>query len=98
MPNLMAVLVARSAKLGSEVRRSGIGTAGGQLRAYASRAAHGCVPQAMDLAGLGASSLRMIAVDEQFRMDIPALRAAIQRDREAGLGPFLVAGSAGTVD
>src|SRR6202000_1720283 len=73
MANLMAVLVARSAKLGPDVRRSGIGAAGGQLRAYASRAAHGCVPQAMDLAGLGTSNLRMIAVDEQFRMDIPAL-------------------------
>jgi glutamate/tyrosine decarboxylase-like PLP-dependent enzyme len=98
MANLMAVLVARHAKLGPDARRSGIGPAGSQLRAYASRAAHGCVSQAMDLAGIGIDSLRLIPVDANFRMDIPALRAAIARDRQEGHAPFLVVGSAGTVD
>ena len=98
MANLMAVLVARHAKLGPDARRSGIGPAGSQLRAYASRAAHGCVSQAMDLAGFGMDSLRLIPVDANFRMDIPALRAAIIRDRQEGHAPFLVVGSAGTVD
>jgi aromatic-L-amino-acid decarboxylase len=98
MANLLAVLVARRARLGPEARRSGIGEAGSQLRAYASCAAHGCVSQAMDLAGFGVDSLRLIPVDANFRMDIPALRAAITRDRQEGHTPFLVVGSAGTVD
>jgi aromatic-L-amino-acid decarboxylase len=98
MANLMAVLVARHAKLGPDVRRSGIGAAGSQLRAYASRAAHGCVSQAIDLAGFGIDSLHLTDVDADFRMDVPALQAAITRDRQEGHAPFLVVGSAGTVD
>jgi glutamate/tyrosine decarboxylase-like PLP-dependent enzyme len=42
--------------------------------------------------------LRNIAVDQYHRIDIAALRAQIATDREAGLNPFLVVGSAGTVD
>jgi glutamate/tyrosine decarboxylase-like PLP-dependent enzyme len=39
-----------------------------------------------------------MAVDRSHRVDVAALRAQIARDREAGLQPFLVVGSAGTVD
>jgi glutamate/tyrosine decarboxylase-like PLP-dependent enzyme len=98
LANLLAVLVARTARLGTQTRRTGIGGEGGRLRAYASRGAHRCVSQAVDLAGLGSDALRLIAVDENFRMDMDALRAAIAADRKAGLEPFLIAGSAGTVD
>ena len=52
----------------------------------------------MDIAGFGSDALRCIAVDRSHRIDIAALRAQIARDREAGLKPFLVVGSAGTVD
>ena len=98
MANLLAVLVARTARLGQAARKSGIGTGSASLRAYTSVAAHGCVPQAMDLAGLGSDALRQVAVDGQSRLDIQALRAAIAADRTAGLQPFLVVASAGTVD
>ena len=96
--NLMAVLVARAARLGNDVRKTGLGERAGRLRAYASRGAHGCIAQAMDLAGLGTDALRLIATDAMFRIDAKALAAAIARDRQAGLEPFLVIGSAGTVD
>ena len=98
MANLLAVLVARSSVLGKEVRSSGIGRGNTRLRAYASRAAHGCVVQAMDLAGLGTEALCLIPVDGHSRMDIASLRASIVRDRAEGLLPFLVIASAGTVD
>src|SRR5437016_6942630 len=49
MANLMAVLVARTEALGGSVRRSGIVDAGAPLTAYTSKAAHGCIAQAMDL-------------------------------------------------
>jgi len=52
----------------------------------------------MDIAGLGSSSLRCIAVDQAHRIDVAALREAVARDRAAGLTPFLVVASAGTVD
>jgi glutamate/tyrosine decarboxylase-like PLP-dependent enzyme len=98
MANLMAVLVARTAALGKSARRHGIGEAGAMLTAYTSKAAHGCISKAMDIAGLGSDALRCIAVDETHRMDVDALRAQIGRDRAVGLDPFLVVASAGTVD
>jgi aromatic-L-amino-acid decarboxylase len=98
MANLLAVLVARTAKLGSDARHAGLGPAGGRLRAYTSRAAHGCVTQAMDLAGFGTEALRLVPTDARSRMDMTALRTMIAQDRTAGLQPFLVVGSAGTVD
>jgi glutamate/tyrosine decarboxylase-like PLP-dependent enzyme len=52
----------------------------------------------MEISGLGSEALRCIAVDDAHRMDVGALRARIARDRAAGLNPFLVVASAGTVD
>jgi glutamate/tyrosine decarboxylase-like PLP-dependent enzyme len=98
MANLLAVLVARRAALGGAVRLKGIGAEGDKLRAYASSAVHSCVGRAMDFSGLGSEALRLIPVDDAFRIDLKALRAAIAADRKAGLKPFLVVGSAGTVD
>ena len=98
MANLMAVLVARTCALGKPSRQHGVGEHGALLTAYTSRAAHGCITKAMDIAGLGSDALRCVAVDDSHRIDIDALRAQIARDRAIGLKPFLVVGSAGTVD
>lgn len=98
MANLMAVLVARNAALGTLARQHGIGNDGAVLTAYTSQAAHGCVSRAMDIAGLGTDALRKIGVDADHRIDVAALRAQITVDREVGFKPFLVVASAGTVD
>jgi glutamate/tyrosine decarboxylase-like PLP-dependent enzyme len=52
----------------------------------------------MDIAGLGSDALRLIPVDSRYRIDLAALAAAIEKDREAGFTPFLVVGTAGTVN
>ena len=98
MANLMAVLVARTSALGASARQSGVAGEGALLRAYTSKAAHGCIARAMDIAGLGSEALRCVAVDSSHRVDILALRDRILDDRNAGLKPFLVVASAGTVD
>jgi aromatic-L-amino-acid/L-tryptophan decarboxylase len=98
MANLMAVLVARTAALGRSARQRGLGDEGARLVAYTSAAAHGCISKAMDIAGFGSDALRCIGVDRTHRIDVAALRARIAADRDAGLTPFLVVGSAGTVD
>jgi glutamate/tyrosine decarboxylase-like PLP-dependent enzyme len=98
MANLMAVLVARTAALGQAVRQRGVADDGAALTAYTSTAAHGCITKAMDIAGFGSDALRNIEVDRFHRIDVAALRARIASDRAAGLKPFLVVGSAGTVD
>jgi len=98
MANLMAVLVARTAALGRSVRHHGLGGDGAVLTAYASTASHGCISKAMDIAGFGSDALHCVQVDRYHRIDVEALRAKIALDRWAGLKPFLVVGSAGTVD
>ncbi len=96
--NLIAVLVARTAALGLAVRRQGLAADPRRLVAYASTGAHVCIAKAMDIAGIGSESLRLVAVNERFQMDVAALARAIADDRAAGLTPFLVAGTAGSVD
>ena len=98
MANLLGVLIARTRALGVEVRRDGVAATGKCLVAYASAAAHGCISQAMDLSGLGSAALRLVPTKEDHRIDIDALNGAIAQDRAAGLAPFLVVGTAGTVD
>ena len=96
MANFVALICARHAALGARARLAGI--AGCRLTAYAAVTAHRCIAGAMEMAGLGTARLRQIPVDADYRMDIAALRDAIATDRAAGEQPFLVIGTAGTVD
>ena len=97
--NFIAVLIARTTRLGTAVRHDGLNTNGLQhLTAYTSAGAHGCVSQAMDMAGFGTAALRQIPMNASYQIDQQALTTAILADRQAGLQPFLVIGSAGTVD
>ncbi len=98
MANLIGLLVARTATLGRHVRHKGVGAAGRRLVAYTSAAAHRCIGQAMDISGLGIDALRVIAVNGRHQIDPDALARAIAADRRAGRVPFLVVGTAGTVD
>ncbi len=99
MATVMAVWIARAAVLGQGVRANGIADGDGpRLVGYASAAAHGCLTQAFDLAGLGTAALRLVPFDADFRVDVAALERRIAADREAGLLPFFVNGNAGTVD
>jgi glutamate/tyrosine decarboxylase-like PLP-dependent enzyme/glutathione synthase/RimK-type ligase-like ATP-grasp enzyme len=98
MANLIGVVVARDAELGFEVRCAGLSGSSRKLAAYASSAAHNCIGKAMDIAGIGSDALRLIPVGARHRMDTGALQQAIDADRRAGLTPFLVVGTAGTVD
>jgi glutamate/tyrosine decarboxylase-like PLP-dependent enzyme len=95
--NFIALLVARRAALGGATRQTGLSAAGPRLVAYASVAAHDCIARALDYAGLGSNALHLIPVDKSHRMDLDALRRSIADDRGAGLTPFLIVGSAGTV-
>ena len=96
--NFIAVTVARTARLGTTSRRDGIAASGQKLVGYVSAAAHGCIRQAMELAGFGSAALRLIPTDAAHRIDVAALRAAIARDRASGATPFFLVGNAGTVD
>jgi aromatic-L-amino-acid decarboxylase len=94
MANFMGIHVARHAALGQPDSR----IIQKRFVAYASSAAHGCIPRAMDMTGLGREALRLVPVDGEGRMRLDALEATMAKDRASGLRPFLVVGTAGTVD
>lgn len=98
MANFMAVLIARTQALGASARQTGVTFPCPHLVAYTSSAAHGCIAKGMDMSGLGSAMLRRISTDAAHRIRISELRAAIAADRLAGLKPFLIVGTAGTVD
>ncbi|MGA7521592.1 MAG: aminotransferase class V-fold PLP-dependent enzyme [Acidobacteriaceae bacterium] len=95
MANLVCFLAARQAKAGWDVRKTGMN--GSRLRAYCSKETHTWIQKAADISGLGTDAIRWIAVDDQGRMALRALREQIETDIAAGDRPILVAGTAGTV-
>ena len=97
MGTMIALNVARNVKADRDVQMLGM-SSGPRMTGYASAEAHGCNSKAFDLLGLGRESLRMIPVDERFRLKPDALREKISADRAAGCLPFVVIASAGTVN
>jgi aromatic-L-amino-acid decarboxylase len=99
MANFTALAAARRATTPGNVREDGLAGEGRpRLVVYASDQVHHCVDKAVDLLGIGTRNLRKIETDERFRIRIERLVAAIAADREAGLLPAIVVGSAGTVN
>lgn len=94
--NFVALLIART-RACAAVRRGGAAAAP-SLLVYASAAVHGCVPRAMEMAGLGSEALRQIATDARGAIDVAALGRQIRADRAAGFQPFLLIGTAGSAE
>jgi aromatic-L-amino-acid decarboxylase len=67
-----------------------------KLRAYASDQAHSSVLKGMRIAGLRDHQLRLVEVDDDFRLRPDALAGEIADDLAAGHVPFLVVATVGT--
>ena len=65
---------------------------------YLSPQVHHCIHKALRIIGLEDVQVRLLALDEQSRIDADALNQAIRNDIKDGLNPFLVIASAGTTD
>jgi aromatic-L-amino-acid decarboxylase len=90
---LCALLAARERVSKGEVNKKG-GT--GKLIAYTSSQAHSSIEKGCMIAGIGTENLRLIEVDENFRMRAEALDVQIQKDKDEGLTPFFVCTCVGT--
>ena len=100
MANIVAQAVFRDAKAPWDTRRYGVrgpSADSPRLRIYASQELHHCHQQAAELLGLGHEAIRIVPVDEGYRMRIDALTAMIAEDRARGDLPIAVVGTAGTV-
>jgi glutamate/tyrosine decarboxylase-like PLP-dependent enzyme len=96
--NIVALTVARDAMAESNVVDDGLHGTPRRPVLYASSEVHSSVFKAAKLLGLGRDAVRLIPVDEAFRIRLPALRRRIEMDRAAGLFPFAVIGTAGTIN
>jgi aromatic-L-amino-acid decarboxylase len=65
---------------------------------YCSSQTHSSVDRAMVFLGLGRNQLRKIGVNEQFEIDLNALRVEIERDISLGNTPLMIIGNAGTTN
>lgn len=88
--NLMGLCMAREAKAPANA----CGARGGLV--YCSTEAHMSIAKAAALLGLGHEAVRLVPVDEAFRMRTDELRRIIGEDLAAGRTPIAVVASAGT--
>ncbi|HJZ67550.1 MAG TPA: pyridoxal-dependent decarboxylase [Blastocatellia bacterium] len=99
MANITGLAVARYAKAGFDVRELGLQrNEQPMLTMYGSTETHGWAQKGAELLGLGNRAFRRIRIDDDFRIDISALRRTVDEDRRAGHRPFCVIGNAGTVN
>ncbi|MFC2158773.1 pyridoxal phosphate-dependent decarboxylase family protein [Acidobacteriota bacterium] len=63
---------------------------------YVSRAAHDSFGKICHMTGIGRNSLRKIAIDQNFKMDLGHLEGMIRTDLNLDLLPLMVVGTAGT--
>jgi glutamate/tyrosine decarboxylase-like PLP-dependent enzyme len=96
--NLIGLTVARNAMANYDLRRDGVNLAEGKMLLYASKEIHSSIQKAIEILGLGSDSLRLIPVNEDFKINLDTLRDTILRDRDNGHKPFCVVGAAGTTN
>ena len=106
MASTLALDVARFAiarERGIDVREDGVQTwPDSAPRApfvfYGSTETHGWARKAAEFMGLGNRAMRRVPVASDYSMDLDALSDMVAADRDAGLIPFCVVGTAGTVN
>lgn len=89
MSTFSAIVAARTSKLGEQFLDGTL---------YVSDEVHHSVAKSAKIAGLPADALRVVPAGDDLRLDVVALRKAIDADRAAGRRPFLIVASAGTIN
>ncbi len=98
MANLVGLTVARNEKAGFDIRAEGVQGSRRKMTMYASSEVHSSVQKGVEILGLGSKALRLIPVNENYEIDVEALRRKIKEDRAEGAQPVCVIGCAGTVN
>jgi aromatic-L-amino-acid decarboxylase len=95
---VLHALAAAREELGLDVRSQGLAGRDGvpALTLYASDQAHSSAEKAAITLGVGEANVRRVASDDEYRMDVGALRRAIDEDVGAGRRPLAVIATVGT--
>lgn len=91
MANLIAIAAARKAK-NLKSRQIDISVV------YITQQVHHCVTKALRVLGMDEIIIRSVPMDENYKMKASSLDELVANDKEQGLNPFLVVGSAGSTD
>src|SRR5438105_537218 len=81
MANMAALAAARRAKAPAQIQNKGAQFCAQALRVYASEETHPSVAKAAALLGIGGDNVRLISVDERYKIRLSELVAAIEEDR-----------------
>jgi aromatic-L-amino-acid decarboxylase len=98
MATMTALAVARHVKSGVDVRVNGLRDAPAPFAFYLSPEGHSCARKAIELLGFGSASIRTIATDDDYRMKVDALDAALEEDRARQVQPIAVIATGGTTN
>lgn len=88
--NMTGLVAAPHAKLTPETHTKGV--------VYYSEQTHSSVPKALRISGIYEHQQRVLPCDADYRLDLDALRNAVQKDIDAGLVPYAVIGNAGAIN
>jgi aromatic-L-amino-acid/L-tryptophan decarboxylase len=97
MANFSALAAARSVKAPRRASVDGLNSLGQAMRIYMSEEGHHSITKAASLLGIGSGNVRMVRLDDRFRIDVDDLRQKIEEDLRDGHLPFCVVANAGTV-
>lgn len=89
MGNLTAAELARDEKLKGELAKGTV---------YMSDQAHSSLTKSFHTIGVKDENIKIIVSDDEFKIDVDALKAQIKADVEAGLYPFMIVGNAGSTN
>jgi aromatic-L-amino-acid decarboxylase len=92
---LVAILSAREKHSDYQVNEKGLKWHD-NFRVYCSTETHSSIEKAVKIAGLGSQNLVKVSVDEDYRMDIRALKSAIESDIKINNKPICVVATLGT--
>ncbi|HXE90438.1 MAG TPA: pyridoxal-dependent decarboxylase [Terriglobales bacterium] len=95
LANFIGLKLARDFVSGDRAQQEGVD---GRWAVYTSEERHVSVDKAVDAIGLGRRALRALPTDDEFRLRLDALEAAIAEDKRQGVRPMCIVGIFGTTN
>ena len=96
--NITALIAAMNSFQEGIIKKNGLQQLDNQLVIYCSTETHNCIIKAAEVIGIGYENVRNIAVNDDYCINIEALKQAIEADKKVGNLPFCLVGNAGTVN
>ena len=98
MANFIGLSIARNTLAGFDVRENGLQDCTQRMTVYASTEIHSSNQKAIEILGFGSKNFRRIPVNEDYTINLEALKNRIKEDRSDGYLPVCIIANAGTIN